>query len=373
MANKLLAKMKKEKAFVDILATEQIPDEFLSTNCIPVNLLLSGKIQGGIKKGVISQIAADSSYGKSMIGYAVLKSAQANGMDCFILDTERATNYEVLKKIGVNMDDVGVFNTNRIPEIKQILGKMMHGLSREECRNTFLLLDSWGPIIEQQVIDKAEEASSAVNMSAAKFKGEVANLLMATGFTVLVLNHVYASLQMYGDAVTVGGGKKLYFLSDGIMLATSAKKDKDKDGVLQGKIITAKAVKGRSAKENVTTHYMIKYNGGISPYYGLLDEAIESGEVFKPKPGYYCRTNYDVDPATGEPSKIWKEADLYCSEFWVPLYKNENFRHFVESKFAFEDQEIINATEDVMAMIDGKAEVSAASDISEEDISEDEE
>lgn len=362
MANKLLAKMKKEKAFTELLRTEHREDEWLSTNCIPVNLLLSGKIKGGIKKGVISQIGADSSFGKSMIGYAVLKSAQHSGMDCFIIDSENATNYDVLTQIGVNMNEVGVFNTNRIPEIKQILAKMMKGLSREECRNTFVLLDSWGPLVEEQVIEKAEDGSAAVNMGSAKFKAELANILTATNFTVLVLNHVYATLQMYGDAVTVGGGKKLYFLSDAIMLATSAKKDKDKEGNLRGKIITAKALKGRSAKENVSTHYMIQYNGGINPFYGLLDEAIESGIVYKPKPGYYCRVGIDtpVDETTGElgtPTKLWKEDDLYVAEFWIPLYKNETFIKYVETKFSFEEQEVITATQDVMAMINGTAEI----------------
>lgn len=362
MANKLLAKMKKEKAFNDILRTEQVADEWLSTNCIPVNLLLSGKIKGGIKKGVISQIGADSSFGKSMIGYAVLKAAQDAGMDCFIIDSENATNYDILTKIGVNMDEVGVFYTKRIPEIKQILSKMMKGLTRAECRNTFVLVDSWGPLVEEQVIEKAEEASSAVNMGSAKFKAELANIMGATNFTILVLNHVYSTLQMYGDAVTVGGGKKLYFLSDAIMLATSAKKDKDKEGNLRGKIITAKALKGRSAKENVTTHYMIQYNGGINPFYGLLDEAIESGAVYKPKPGYYCRVGIDapVDESTGElgtPTKLWKEDNLYVAEFWIPLYKNETFRKFVETKFAFEDQEVITATQNVMDMIEGKTTI----------------
>lgn len=64
MANKLLAKMKKEKAFLDVLSTEHKPAEWLSTNCISVNLLLSGKIQGGIKKGSISMICADSGWRK---------------------------------------------------------------------------------------------------------------------------------------------------------------------------------------------------------------------------------------------------------------------------------------------------------------------
>ena len=55
-------------------------------------------------------VCADSGWGKSMIGYSVLKSAYDSGMDCFIVDTENATNYEVLASLGVNMDEVGVFN-----------------------------------------------------------------------------------------------------------------------------------------------------------------------------------------------------------------------------------------------------------------------
>ena len=357
MANKLLAKIKKEKAFNDILLAEQDKVEWLSTNCIPVNLLLSGKIQGGIKKGCISEIAADSSYGKSIIGYSVLKAAQQAGMDCFIIDAENALNYKLLTQLGINMNDVGVFNTKLIPEIKQIFAKLAHGLTRAEQRNVFVLFDSWGPIVELQVMEKAEDASAAVNMASSKFKAELAAVINACNFTTLILNHVYATLQMYGDPVTCGGGKKLYFLADAIMLATSAKKDKDKEGNLRGKIITAKTLKGRSAKESVKTQYLILHGGGISPYYGLLDEAMESGCVYKPKPGYYARTDYDVDKETGEITKQWKEDELYCAEFWIPLYRDEKFRKFVEDKFSYEDDVLIASNQDVMKMINGEQEI----------------
>lgn len=358
MANKLLAKMMKEKAFADMLRTEQKPIEWLSTNCISVNLLLSGKIKGGIKKGSISMIAAGSGWGKSMIGYAVLKSAQDSGMNCFIVDTENSVNYELLTKLGINMKEVGVFGpTNRIPKIKQFITKLMSGLTLDEARNTFLLFDSWGPIIEEQVIEKAEQASSAVNMSSAKFKNELANLLLSAGFTTLVMNHVYASLEMYGDPYKIPGGMRIIFNAENIMLGSSTKKEKDKDKNILGKVITAGVAKGRSAKEFVKTQYLILHAGGISPYYGLLDEAIDSGIVYKPKPGYYARIGYDVqvDKETGElgkPERIWKESELYCAKFWIPLYKNETFRHYVEAKFAFEDQVLINASEDIMKLME---------------------
>ena len=358
MANKLLAKMMKENAFADMLRTEQKPIEWLSTNCISVNLLLSGKIKGGIKKGSISMIAAGSGWGKSMIGYAVLKSAQDSGMNCFIVDTENSVNYELLTKLGINMKEVGVFGpTNRIPKIKQFITKLMSGLTLDEARNTFLLFDSWGPIIEEQVIEKAEQASSAVNMSSAKFKNELANLLLSAGFTTLVMNHVYASLEMYGDPYKIPGGMRIIFNAENIMLGSSTKKEKDKDKNILGKVITAGVAKGRSAKEFVKTQYLILHAGGISPYYGLLDEAIDSGIVYKPKPGYYARIGYDVqvDKETGElgkPERVWKESELYCAKFWIPLYKDETFRHYVEAKFAFEDQVLINASEDIMKLME---------------------
>lgn len=357
MASKLLASLKKNKALAELVTDNVVVDEFISTNCIPVNLLLSGKIKGGIKKGKISQICADSGWGKSMIGLNVLKAAQQQGLDCIVIDTEHAFNFELAKSLGINTDEIVVFQSSIIPELKRIVANINKELNKSEARNVFILFDSWGPIVEEQVLDKAAEGSSAVNMSAAKFKNELANVLGAYGNTVLVLNHVYASLQQYGDAFAIPGGKKLYFLSDAIMMASSAAKAKDKEGNIYGKIITAQVKKGRAAKEFAKTHFLIEHSGGVNPYYGLLDDAIASECVFKPKPGYYCRTDYDVDKTTGEPTKMWKEAELYCAKFWLDLYKDDMFNKFVEKKFAFEDQELISATQDVLAMMEGKAAI----------------
>lgn len=357
MASKLIASLKKSKVLAELVASDLVKDEFISTNCISVNLLLSGKIKGGIKKGKISQICADSGWGKSMIGLNVLKAAQQQGFDCIVIDTEKAFNRELAKSLGINVDDIVVFESSLVSELKQIIAIINDGLTRDEQRNVFILLDSWGPIVEQQVLDKAAEASTAVNMSGAKFKNELATVLSAYANTVLVLNHVYATLQQYGDAFAIPGGKKLYFLSDAIMMASSAAKAKDKDGAIYGKIITASVKKGRAAKEFAKTKFLIEHSGGINPYFGLLDDAVAAGVVFKPKPGRYSRTDFDVNKETGEVTRQWKEDELYCAKFWIPLYKDEKFNKYVEQKFAFEDEELIAATQDVLAMINGSEEI----------------
>lgn len=357
MASKLVASLKKNKALAELVASEVVKDEFVSTNCIPVNLLLSGKIKGGIKKGKISQICADSGWGKSMIGLNVLKAAQQQGFDCIVIDTEKAFNRDLASSLGINIDDIVIFESSLVPELKRIVANINNGLSRAEQRNVFILLDSWGPIVEQQVLDKAAVASTAVNMSGAKFKNELATVLSCYSNTVLVLNHVYATLQQYGDAFAIPGGKKLYFLSDAIMMASSAAKAKDKAGAIYGKIITASVKKGRAAKEFAKTKFLIEHSGGINPYYGLLDDSIAAGVVFKPKAGRYSRTDYDVDQTTGDVTRQWKEDELYCAKFWIPLYTDEKFNKYVEQKFAFADEELISATQDVLAMINCEAEI----------------
>lgn len=357
MASKLVASLKKNKALAELVASEVVKDEFVSTNCIPVNLLLSGKIKGGIKKGKISQICADSGWGKSMIGLNVLKAAQQQGFDCVVIDTEKAFNRDLAASLGINVDDIAIFESSLVPELKQIVANINNDLSRAEQRNVFILLDSWGPIVEQQVLDKAAVASTTVNMSGAKFKNELATVLSCYSNTVLVLNHVYATLQQYGDAFAIPGGKKLYFLSDAIMMASSAAKAKNKDGSIYGKIITASVKKGRAAKEFAKTKFLIEHSGGINPYYGLLDDSIAAGVVFKPKNGRYSRTDYDVDQTTGEVTRQWKEDELYCAKFWIPLYKDEKFNKYVEQKFAFADEELISATQDVLAMINCEVEI----------------
>lgn len=57
-------KLLKHKDLADKLVPEDKIVEFISTNVLVLNLLFSGRIRGGIRKGMISQISADSALGK---------------------------------------------------------------------------------------------------------------------------------------------------------------------------------------------------------------------------------------------------------------------------------------------------------------------
>lgn len=357
-SEEIINALKKDKELNKlVIDPETMKYEWLNTNVISLNLVFGGKIRGGIKKGAITSIAADSQLGKSLIGYNVLQSAYRSGMACVVIDTEHAINLDLLKQLGIDLKKIVIYQTSKINEIKQIFARINHGKSREESLNTFVLMDSWGPIVEVQVMEKAEEASSAVNMSAPKFKNELANVINACGNTTFIINHVYASLEMYGEKVKIPGGKRLFFNSDSIGLCSSAAKYKDAQDNILGKVVTVGVKKGRGAKEFLKTQYLIRLDGGLDPFFGLLDEAVESGCVFKPQNGYYARTDYDVDKETGEVTKMWKEAELYCAAFWIPLYRDKKFVDFMEDRFSFINAKLISSQVNVMDLIDGALEI----------------
>ena len=357
-SEEIINALKKDKELNKLVINpETMKNEWLNTNVISLNLVFGGKIRGGIKKGAITSIAADSQLGKSLIGYNVLQSAYRSGMACVVIDTEHAINLDILKQLGIDLSKIVIYQTSKINELKQIFARINSGKSREESLNTFVLMDSWGPIVEVQVLEKAEEASSSVNMSAPKFKNELANIINACGNTTFIINHVYSSLEMYGEKVKIPGGKRLFFNSDSIGLCSSAAKYKDAQDNILGKVVTVGVKKGRGAKEFLKTQYLIRLDGGLDPFFGLLDDAIDSGCVFKPQNGYYSRTDYDVDKETGEVKKMWKESELYCAAFWVPLYRDQKFVDFMEDRFSFVNAKLISSQVNVMDLIDGAIEI----------------
>ena len=357
-ADEIIKELKKDKELNKLVINpEAMKYEWLNTNVIPLNLVFSGKIRGGIKKGAITSMAADSQLGKSLIGYNLLQCAYRSGMACVVIDTEHAINLDLLKQLGIDLNKIQIYQTSKINELEQIFARINKGKTREEAMNIFVLLDSWGPIVEVQVLEKAEEASSARNMSAAVYKNKLANIINACGNTTFVINHVYTSLEQYGEKFKIPGGKRLFFNSDSIGLASSAAKYKDAQDNILGKVVTVGVKKGRGAKEFLKTKYLIRHDGGLDPYFGLLDDAMEAGVVFKPKPGYYSRTDYDVDKESGEVVKMWKEAELYCAKFWIPLYRDSKFVDYCEDKYSFINAKLISASVDVMALIDGAEEI----------------
>jgi len=331
MAKNLSDSFLKCKELADfVYSPEEKKDDYISTNVISLNLLFSGRPFGGIQKGAISMMSAGSSQGKSFVGLSILKEAQKRGMECYVFDAEKSFDYNWAKGLGINVDPkvLPVIGTSEISKIKQAISMIEDGKNTAERANVFVLLDSWGTLVSQVMIDKAADGSTTRDMTLGFWKNELANIMKESGFTYFVINHVYDSIGGFGDPLQIPGGRRLYFNSENVVLTLSKAKDKTTSGEITGAIMTAMTHKGRKALEKSKLKYRIKHEGGLDFFYGLLDDALEFGVVVKPKNGAYARPCVPNDVN-------WKENEIYCPEFWVPIFKNTDFENKLIEKYTY--------------------------------------
>jgi len=270
----------------------------------------------------------------SFVGVKVAKNAQKDhNMTVLYVDTEYAFSASFAKAVGINEDEMVVIQNNQIEEVQQILTSTVMELDPLERQKLLIIIDSWGGLVTSKTINDAQDGKDVTDMTVSKKKNNLAKILTGLGCTVFVINQVYDTFDQY-NPIAMGGGKGIRFASSSVVMATS--KAKSKDGAdVDGFIISAKVDKGRYAVEQSKLKYMIKFSGGIHPYYGILDDAMEGGFVEKPSMGWYTRPSVEND-------KKWRERELWenSKEFWGPLLAMKEFREYFEKKYSFKHNEI---------------------------------
>ena len=133
---------------------------------------------------------------------------------------------------------------------------------------------------------------------------------------------------MYSKAV-VSGGTGIYYSADNIFIIGRQQEKDGKDVTGYNFIINVE--KSRYVKEKSKIPIEVSWDQGISKWSGLMDMALESGHVIKPKVGWFQRVNME----TGEiEDKNYRMSDTYTSTFWIPILMCPKFNEFVEKKYA---------------------------------------
>lgn len=334
--------MKNEKFSQNIVDINE-KQEFISTGIITLNLLFSGQVDGGIPIGKISMISAPSTLGKSLIGYACMKNFQKKVPDgiCIFLDIEKAFDYKLAEKykIDLSKEKFIPIKENKIEEIEYIITDLTNDLTSEEQKKILFVVDSWAGLVTSKTLKDAVAGKDVADMTEPKKKNRLAKIFLGIDSTFFVINGVYDNIGGYGDPLSIPGARRIYYNAQTVVLSRSKSKDKQGED-LNGVVIKAITHKSRIAKEKSDLEYRIKYNGGLDTFYGLLKDGLESGVISKPKNGRYSRTHIEND-------KEWKEKDIYCSDFWLPVFQETNFQEYLENKYSFKNTKIDIADLDI--------------------------
>lgn len=328
--------------------------KFISTRVMTLNLLLSGKIDGGVPIGKMSMISAPSMLGKSFVAMSTVREAQRKGMDIIIIDTERAFSKQMANSLGIdtNKNNLFVFQDNSIEKLITFILNVFDGKTREERENTFVVMDSWGTLITSKTLGDGLIGKDVMDMTDPKKKNKMANIILNTKATWFIVNHVYDNIGGFGDALAIPGGRKIMFNCDCVLLGMTRAKDKKtdtttKEKVISGHIITIRNQKSRYSKELSKLKFRIKHDGGLDPFYGILNDAVDGGYVVETTVGKskaYFRSHIENDKAV-------KEKDIYCVEFWKPVFVDTDIKEYLVNKYTF------NAETDILTVQDDLDEI----------------
>jgi RecA/RadA recombinase len=279
------------------------------------NALVSGSIFGGVSGNKITAIAGETSTGKTFFSLAVVKNFLDNNPTgyCLYFDTEAAITKSLLESRGIDTTRLVVVNVVTVEEFrtKTLKAVDIYLKKKEEERHPCIfVLDSLGMLSTNKEINDALAEKDTRDMTKAQLiKGAFRMLTLKLGqakIPMLVTNHTYESMSLYGGKQMSGGSGLQYAASTIIYLS----KSKEKDGTeVIGNIIRAKTQKSRLSKENKDVTIRLYYDErGLDRYYGLL-ELGEIGGLWKNVAG-----RYEIDGKKLYAKDIFKSIDKYFTE-----------------------------------------------------------
>lgn len=259
-------------------------DEWIDTGCYALNAILSGSVYKGAANNRIFMFAGEEAVGKTFFTLRIASKAIAQNFKTIYFDSENAVEEDTFYQFGFkekgndfeilpikSIEDLRVQSYKIIQEYKEYYDS----LTPEEYPNRqklLFIIDSIGMLTSENAIKNLEKGEVKRDMSKNQLLRELfRDITLDSGIMkipLFVINHVYESMDMYGEKKKVsGGGGGKYGASAIIML--SKKKDRDKDGNIVGVIIKAKALKHRFLKEGKEVELYLNFDKGLDPNFGL--------------------------------------------------------------------------------------------------------
>ena len=281
-------------------------DGSVDSGCYVLNGIMTGSLYSGFPVGRITTVSGDSGTGKTLIAAKAAANAQKNGYTVIVIDTEFAWDVNNVTSLGVDTEEVVIFNIGTAEEFKAlnskiidlikdtgvVAGKDEFGNDVMEYDKFFLIVDSLGALGTERERSNALEDNFAVDMGyrASQIKSGLRILTNNIGtckVPTLITNQVYDDPNNANAAIkNVSGGKAVTY-QPAVMVQfnmgrVSAKKGTESDvlGVsYNGTTIKARTTKNRYMRAFLAVEMVIDFNTGLSKYSGIFDISKKLGII----------------------------------------------------------------------------------------------
>lgn len=303
--------------------------DLIKTHIPALNVAFSGDLDGGLIPG-LAIIAGPSKHFKSNMALIGVKAYLDRYKDaiCLFYDSEFGITPEYIKSHNIDADRLLHIPIENVEQLKFDLVARLEQVERGD--KVIIFVDSIGNLASKKEVEDAKDEKSVADMSRAKSIKSLFRIitphLTTKDIPCLVINHTYQEMGLFPKAI-VSGGTGIYYSANTIFIIGRSQ-EKGADGEIEGYNFTINIEKSRFVREKSKIPVNVTYAGGVSEYSGVLDWALESGDIVKPNNGWYQL----VDKETGEMigSKT-RQKDI--APLLEEVLKRKEFKEWVTAKY----------------------------------------
>jgi RecA/RadA recombinase len=299
--------------------------DWIDTGSIVLNMIISGRVDGGIPKGRVTQIAGPSATAKSYFVQRILGNAQKKGYTPVIFDTENAIDAEGAERLGLDTSKVKYIPAMGIESTRNTIYKFLKNVSANpELHGKFIIaIDSIANLQSEMEVSRMEKDKTSADMgtfakSIKSLLKTLTNMATTSQTPIIITNHVYddpSAMYPSLEKHMAGGKAAVYLPSVTIQLAKKLAKDDEGKTIddtkvaaqksFSGSIIRALTVKNRFMQPYLEGEMYLSFATGLDKYYGVLTWMKDFGVIKSAgqtyvdfegeKIGYYRNFRKDYD------------------------------------------------------------------------------
>jgi recombination protein RecA len=282
MTSDIILKLKN----ASMLSEQELTPELISTGSYALNKIISGKYNGGVPIGMITQFIGQASTAKTVFGTHILREAQRKGYHSVIIDSENAYNPVFAKTLGVNPEKLIYAAPPCVEDCFDTIEKIINSIRTEDSDTPIVIFyDSLA--VSPSKAEMESEGYEGNNMQGATRAKQIGAalrkinpILRPKNVALILVNQIRTKVGvMYGDPRTsaAGGNALDYYLGVNLETAkTDQIGDKESPTGIHGKV---RNKKNKLIEPFKVCEFELMFNQGLNPYYGLLPHLERDGVV----------------------------------------------------------------------------------------------
>jgi len=278
--------------------SEQIPDlGSVDTGSVAINEVITGKLDGGVPIGGITQFKGESSTAKTIFLTHILKGAQRKGYYAILDDTENAYSTEFAKSLGIDPDNLIYSSSRCVEEAFDNIEKTIKAIRATDPDTPIVYgLDSIAvlPTLKELQSEDYEQTPMDGAIRAKVVGGclrKVNSLMRKYKVGLVIINQIRSKTNiMHGspDTIAAGGRSLEYYLTVDLVCISNKTSDliKNEEGDIIGITGTIRNKKNKCGIPYKECGFELMFDKGLNRYYGAINALRRAGIITIPAKGW---------------------------------------------------------------------------------------